>query len=80
MSSNTTPAKFIFDAVTIVRRGKLSKQHISHRDSVPIKLRIEQEEIVEVLLLERDSSLLSDLDKTGGPSAPAPLTTGENYE
>lgn len=53
----------VFNAKTIVKRGNLSKQHICPVDDIPQELKILQEELVEVVLIERSAQLLSGLKK-----------------
>ncbi len=53
----------IFDAVSVIRRGKLSKQHVYPPDKVPIQVKMNQDTLVDVILIERDSWLASETSK-----------------
>lgn len=49
----------VFVGKTILKRGNLSKQHVCPPDRVPLELQITQEQMIDVVLIERDSQLLS---------------------
>ena len=49
-----------YKAVSVVKRGDLSKSHVYHPDSVPVEVKRDQSELVNVVLIERNRMPLSE--------------------
>lgn len=53
----------IFNAVTVMKRGNISKNDVYEADNVPLQVKVQQQELIEVVLIERRSQLLSTVTK-----------------
>ena len=50
---------------TILKRGNLSKQHICPPDRVPIELQQTQETMIDIVLIEREAHLITEIKMKG---------------